>query len=280
VAEKSAMIVTENKMITKKIAIIGGGNLGSAIAEGLIKTQAISNDNITITRRKTHLVNHLKDKGVNVQSDNVTAIKEADLVILAVKPYQLADILTEIKQHLKPEMIIVSMVAGFSLNSIEANIGNKIPLFRGMPNTAIALCESMTCLAYDKKWESYKEEVMNIFNLLGKSVVITEELMSSATVLGACGVAFALRFMRAAMQGGVEIGFSADVAQFITAQTMKGASELILQSNHHPEQEIDKVTTPRGITISGLNEMEHQGFSSSLIQGLMTSFRKIDKQDK
>jgi len=138
----------------------------------------------------------------------------------------------------------------------------------------------MTCLAFDNKWDAYKDEVTGLFDLLGKSVIITEELMASATVLGACGIAFALRFMRAAMQGGIEIGFSADVAQFITAQTMKGATELILQSNHHPEQEIDKVTTPRGITISGLNEMEHQGFSSSLIQGLITSFRKIDKQDK
>ena len=267
-------------MINKKFAIIGGGNLGSAIAEGLVKTEAIRNGNISITRRKIQLINHLKEKGVNVLSDNVSAVKDADIVLLVVKPYQLADILTEIKPFLKPEMIIVSMVAGFSLSSIEAIIGDRIPLFRGMPNTAIALCESMTCLAYDKRWDMYKEEVFRIFDLLGKSVVITEELMASATVLGACGIAFALRFMRAAMQGGIEIGFAADVAQFITAQTMKGASELILQSNHHPEQEIDKVTTPRGITISGLNEMEHQGFSSALIQGLITSFRKIDKQDK
>ena len=267
-------------MINKRFAIIGGGNLGSAIAEGLVKTELIRNDNITITRRKTHLICHLKEKGVRVISDNVDAVKGADIVLLVVKPYQLSDILMEIKPFITPEMIIVSMVAGFSLSSIEAIIGDKIPLFRGMPNTAIALCESMTCLAYNKKWEAHKDEVFEIFDLLGKSVVITEELMASATVLGACGIAFALRFMRAAMQGGIEIGFAADVAQFITAQTMKGASELILQSNHHPEQEIDKVTTPRGITISGLNEMEHQGFSSSLIQGLITSFKKIDKQDK
>lgn len=267
-------------MINKRFAIIGGGNLGAAIAEGLVRTNEIKNENICITRRKIHLISHLKEKGVNVLSNNIEAVKDADIVLLVVKPYQLTDILTEIKPVLNPGMIIISMVAGFSLNSIETIIGDNIPLFRGMPNTAIALCESITCLAYEKKWEEYKVEVMNVFDLLGKSVVITEELMASATVLGACGIAFALRFMRAAMQGGIEIGFAADVAQFITAQTMKGASELILQSNHHPEQEIDKVTTPRGITISGLNEMEHQGFSSSLIQGLITSFRKIDKQDK
>jgi pyrroline-5-carboxylate reductase len=267
-------------MKNKKFAIIGGGNLGSALAEGLIKTESINNENISITRRKIHLIGHLKDKGVNVLSDNVSAVKDADIVLIVVKPYQIAEILNEIKPVLNAKMIVVSMVAGFSLSSIEAIIGGQIPLFRAMPNTAIALCESMTCLAFNKKWDEYADEVSGLFNLLGKSAVITEELMASATVLGSCGIAFALRFMRAAMQGGIEIGFSADVAQFITAQTMKGASELILQSNHHPEQEIDKVTTPRGITISGLNEMEHQGFSSSLIQGLISSFRKIDKQDK
>jgi pyrroline-5-carboxylate reductase len=82
--------------------------------------------------------------------------------------------------------------------------------------------------------------------------------------------------MRAAIQGGIEIGFSADMAQYITAQTVKGAAELILQTGHHPEQEIDKVTTPRGITITGLNEMEHKGFSSSLIQGVLASYKKVE----
>ena len=101
--------------------------------------------------------------------------------------------------------------------------------------------------------------------------------MAAATVLASCGIAFALRYMRAAMQGGIEIGFGAEMAQFITAQTVKGATGLILDSGRHPEQEIDKVTTPRGITITGLNEMEHKGFSSSLIQGLIASFNKIEK---
>ena len=99
--------------------------------------------------------------------------------------------------------------------------------------------------------------------------------MAAATVLSSCGIAYALRYIRAAMQGGIEIGFGAEMAQFITAQTVKGATELLLQSGHHPEREIDKVTTPMGVTITGLNEMEHKGFSSSLIQGLMASYKKI-----
>ena len=116
----------------------------------------------------------------------------------------------------------------------------------------------------------------DLFETLGKVIFINEELMAAATVLGACEIAFALRFIRAAIQGGVEIGFGADVAQQIVAQTVKGATELILQTGRHPEQEIDKVTTPKGITTSGLNEMEHQGFSSALIRGLLVSYNKLN----
>jgi pyrroline-5-carboxylate reductase len=119
-----------------------------------------------------------------------------------------------------------------------------------------------------------------MFDQLGKTVEIPEELMAAATVLSSCGIAYALRYIRAAMQGGIEIGFGAEMAQFITAQTVKGATELILQTGHHPEREIDKVTTPRGITITGLNEMEHMGFSSSLIRGVMASYNKIEKEKK
>lgn len=267
-------------MKTTKIAIIGGGNLGSAIAEGLVLKHAVPPGNITITRRRIHLLSHLEQKGLNVITDNAEAAGKADIILLTVKPYQLKDILAEIKPVITPSKILVSTVTGASFAEIESVIGTDIPVFRAMPNTAIAIGESMTCLAWPKSWESRKEKVIQLFDLLGKTSFISEELMSAATVLGACGIAFALRFMRAAMQGGIEIGFSAEAAQYITAQTLRGASELILNSNHHPEQEIDKVTTPRGITISGLNEMEHQGFSSSLIKGLVTSYRMIEKDSK
>ncbi len=116
-----------------------------------------------------------------------------------------------------------------------------------------------------------------MFDKMGKSVVIPEEMMAAATVLSSCGIAYALRYIRAAMQGGVEIGFSAEMARDITAQTVKGAAELILQGGNHPEIEIDRVTTPGGITIAGINEMEHKGFSSSLIHGIKASYNEIDK---
>src|SRR5690606_28274010 len=122
---------------------------------------------------------------------------------------------------------------------------------------------------------SHTDEVVKLFDQLGKSIVISEDLMNAATVLAACGIAYALRFIRAASQGGIEIGFDAKTAQAIAAQTVKGAAGLLLAGGQRPEREIDKVTTPQGCAIAGLNEMEHQGFSSSLIKGILTSYNKI-----
>jgi pyrroline-5-carboxylate reductase len=158
---------------------------------------------------------------------------------------------------------------------MESVVGVHIPVFRAMPNTAIAIRESMTCVATKNGEEDHVSDVISIFDNLGKTVVINEELMDAATVLAACGIAFALRFIRAASQGGIEIGFDAATAQTIASQTVRGASDLLIEGGKHPEWEIDKVTTPKGITIAGLNEMEHQGFSSSLIKGILTSFTKI-----
>jgi pyrroline-5-carboxylate reductase len=146
-----------------------------------------------------------------------------------------------------------------------------------MPNTAIAIQESMTCLSSANATEDQVNLVKDLFGTVGKVAVIEEKLMDAATVLGACGTAYAMRYVRANIQGGIEIGFDAATASLIAAQTVKGAAELLLQKGTHPEQEIDKVTTPKGCTIAGLNEMEHQGFSSSLIKGISTSYEKIIK---
>jgi pyrroline-5-carboxylate reductase len=264
-------------MIDQKITIIGGGNLGSAIAFGLIKSKQIQPSAITVTRRRVNMLEKLQEQGVAVTSDNVEASREADIIILAIKPYQVLAIIEEIKPVLKPHQILISLVAGVGLSKLEETAGADVQIFRAMPNTAIAIQESMTLISTNVKSEELRNLVVHIFDQLGQALIITEELMAAATVLASCGIAFALRYMRAAMQGGIEIGFGAEMAQFITAQTVKGATGLILESGRHPEQEIDKVTTPRGITITGLNEMEHKGFSSSLIQGLIASFNKIEK---
>jgi pyrroline-5-carboxylate reductase len=259
--------------MTKKIAIIGGGNLGTAIAEGLIKSKFCKATDITVTKRNITTLKELADKGVTVTSDNEAAVRSSDLVILAIKPFQVSDVVNGFKKELTAKHILVSVVTGVLISDIESIIKKKLPVFRAMPNTAIAIQESMTCIGVTNASEAQTTYVKDLF-----STMIDEKLMDAATVLGACGTAFAMRYIRANIQGGIEIGFDAVTANLIAAQTVKGAAELLLQKGTHPEQEIDKVTTPKGCTIAGLNEMEHQGFSSSLIKGIATSYHKIVKE--
>jgi pyrroline-5-carboxylate reductase len=259
----------------KKIAIIGGGNLGISIAEGLLTAGFTAAGNITITRRNIALLQPLAEKGISITSDNTAAARAADVILLAVKPFQIRDILRELAPSLNPAQMVISVVTGISISDLQTDLPGSVPVFRAMPNTAIAIRESMTCISYARAGKEQVDWVLDLFNQLGRVVLIDEKLMDAATVLGACGTAYAMRYIRANIQGGIEIGFDAATASLIAAQTVKGAAELLLQKGTHPEYEIDKVTTPKGCTIAGLNEMEHQGFSSSLIKGISASFLKI-----
>lgn len=264
--------------MTEKIAILGGGNIGVSLARGLVSSRMYDPENIIITRRRTHMISHLADEGIVVTSDNMAAVRAAEIIFVAVKPHQAREVLVEVAPLIDHQKhIFVSLVTGMGLQPIKEVVGEKTPVFLAMPNTALGLCESMTCISHGDESDKDKERVENIFNHLGKCLTIPEDLMGASTVLAACGVAFALRFLRSIAQGGVEIGFGAEISTLIAAQTLKGAARLAQESGNHPEHEIDKVTTPMGITISGLNEMEHNGFSSALIKGLLASYNKIEK---
>jgi pyrroline-5-carboxylate reductase len=260
-----------------RIAIIGGGNLGTAIAEGLIVSRFSKPSEITITKRNTSTLAPFKKQGVTITDNNNEAVKNASIVILAVKPFQVKEVVELIRKDLSSSHILVSVVTGVLITEIEEVIKKKIPVFRAMPNTAIAIRQSMTCLSSSNASAEQVKLVNDLFCTLGKVVTIEEKLMDAATVLGACGTAYAMRYIRANIQGGIEIGFDAPTASLIAAQTVKGAAELLLEKGSHPEYEIDKVTTPKGCTIAGLNEMEHRGFSSSLIKGVVASYDKILK---
>jgi pyrroline-5-carboxylate reductase len=262
-------------MTGQKIGIIGGGNLGRSIAMGLVKSKKVEPSNIMISRRKVQLIEDLKSVAIQVSSDNNLVAEFSDVLILAVKPHQAVDVIKNIKTKIRKDHILVSAVTGIKIDQLQEVTGNDITVFRAMPNTAIAIQESMTCIAGKFNHEDHLTTVFSIFDLLGRTIKIEEELMDAATVLAACGIAYALRFIRAASQGGIEIGFDSATAQLVAAQTVRGAAGLLLEGKEHPEKEIDKVTTPMGCTIAGLNEMEHQGFSSSLIKGIITSYNKI-----
>ena len=261
----------------RKITIIGGGNLGTAIAEGLLKSKFSKAADIIVTKRNLLTLKSLKEKGVNITDDNNAAVKKSEVIILAVKPFQVADVLNGIKKELTTDKILISVVTGVLISEMESIVKKNIAYFRAMPNTAIAIQESMTCICSKDADNAVVGYVNDLFSTVGKVVTIDEKLMEAATILAACGTAYAMRYIRANIQGGIEIGFDAATASLISAQTVKGAAELLLQKGTHPEQEIDKVTTPKGCTIAGLNEMEHQGFSSSLIRGIVASYKKIAK---
>jgi pyrroline-5-carboxylate reductase len=263
--------------MNKRIAIIGGGNLGTALAEGLLKSKFCKATEIIVTKRNLSTLKSLKEKDIEITADNAMAVKKSDVIILAVKPFQVSEVIQTITKELTTKKLLISVVSSVTISELENLINKKMPLFRAMPNTAIAIRESMTCVCSRQADEQEIKYVNDLFGKLGKVVSIDEKLMEAATILGACGTAYAMRYIRANIQGGIEIGFDAATASLIAAQTVKGAAELLLQKGTHPEQEIDKVTTPKGCTIAGLNEMEHQGFSSSLIRGIVASYKKIAK---
>lgn len=263
---------------TNTIAILGGGNIGMAIAQGLVNSGAYTPEQIIITRKKSDLPKNRNEGGFVFQESNSDAVAKSRIVVLAVVPLITQAILTEIAPAITHNHSLVSIVTGVTIHEIASIINQDICIARAMPNTAIKIQESMTCIAGNKVDSKEFEEIVLLFDKLGKTLVIDEDFVLSATALGSCGIAFFLRSIRAASQGGTQIGFHAEDAQLIAAQTAKGAAELLLRLQSHPEDEIDKVTTPRGITIAGLNEMEHYGFSSALIKGIVKSYEKATQK--
>ena len=262
-----------------KIAIIGVGNLGYSIAMGLLTQNNFKVKNLYLTKRNTDSLEKWSNlPNVKITTDNKKAIRFSDVIIIAVQPKQLQGVLEEIKDLVNPKRhTVISVVTGRKIEEIENVIGNDVAVIRSMPNTAISVGESMTCMSANEKGKKNIDFAKCVFDSLGKTMCIEEHLMQAATVICASGIAFWMRLIRATTQGAVQLGFDAEEAQELSMQTCLGAASLLIKSGSHPEQEIDKVTTPSGCTIEGLNEMEHQGLSASLIRGLLASFEKINQ---
>lgn len=209
---------------------------------------------------------------VQITQSNVEAVRGADLVLLAVKPWKMEEVARELKPVLDYRTQMVASVAGgvglADLSTLYRHKNMLPPLFYVMPNTAVAVRQSMTFVAAQGASEEQTAAVVNLFRLLGEAMLVEERLMDGGMALASCGIAFAMRYIRAAMEGGVELGFYPNEAKQIVMQTLRGAVELLQSTGNHPEAEIDRVTTPGGITIRGLNEMEHAGFTDSVIRGL------------
>ncbi|MEE9407286.1 MAG: pyrroline-5-carboxylate reductase [Polaribacter sp.] len=262
-----------------KIAIIGTGNLGKSIAKGLITNNAITS--LYLTKRNLDGISEFEGyKNVFLTTDNKEAVQNSDILIFAVQPAYFEGILENTKHLLTEKHIIISTITGFLIPKIEAIIGTDKFIIRAMPNTAIAVGKSMTCLCSNEQGKKRIQLAEAIFNRLGHSLSIPESQMQAATVVCASGIAFWMRLIRATTQAAIQLGFDAREAQELAMFTSEGAANLLITNGNHPEEEIDRVTTPQGCTITGLNEMEHKGLSSSLIQGMVASFNKINNIKK
>ena len=258
-----------------KISIIGTGNLGTSIAKGLLGNDMFTS--LYLTKKNISSLNEWQDiSSVSVTNDNIKAVKNSDFIIISVQPNQFEKIANEIKSSITKRHTIISTITGLSINSIESLIGYEISIVRSMPNTAISVGKSVTCLCSNEIGIKQLKVAEAIFNNLGESFLIEEKDMQSATVLCASGIAFWMRLIRATAQGGVQLGFESKQALEISLNTALGAISLLKKNKSHPEEEIDKVTTPSGCTIKGLIEMENQGLSSALISGLEASYQKIN----
>ncbi len=258
-----------------KIAVIGAGAMGGATVEGLIKGQQFKNEDITVSDPSQAVIEKFAKTGVSVTTDNKLATDSADIVCVVVKPWLVERVLKDIKPELDPKkQILIVIAAGVSSESIKQWLGESCPpLFLVIPNIAIAEMASMTFIVPIDATEDKIQTVVNIFDEMGNTLITDEQHLASGTTLASCGIAYAMRYIRAACEGGVELGFKADDAKKIVMQTMKGAVELLEASGMHPEQAIDLVTTPGGVTIKGLNEMEHAGFTSAVIRGLKAGLK-------
>jgi pyrroline-5-carboxylate reductase len=269
--------MTETSKSERTIAILGGGNLGRALAMGWAESGYCPAERIHITRRNPDKLTFFADAGFRVGSDNVEAVAEADLVILAVQPQQIQALTDEIRGAIDPNRHrIISVASGVSIRQLRELLDTRASIVRAMPNTAVSIGQSMTCISSSEADDPALAEAVELFDVVGRTLVIAEDMMIPATALCACGVAFFLRSIRAASQGGIEIGFHPEEALLLAAQTARGSAMLLLNQGRHPESEIDQVTTPRGCTIAGLNEMEHQGFSSAMIKGILLSAAKAE----
>ena len=251
-----------------KIAVIGAGAMGGATVEGMIKADYFDNKNITVSDPSEAVLNKFSSQGIAVTTDNAKAAADADVVMVFVKPWLVEQVLKGIASALTAEKILVVIAAGVPSAKIQEWIGIDMPLFLCIPNIAIAELASMTFLVAAAGDASHTKTVKDIFDAMGNTLMTDEQHLAAGTTLASCGIAYAMRYIRAASEGGVELGFKADHAKEIVMQTMLGAVKLLQANGMHPEAAIDLVTTPGGLTIKGLNEMEHAGFTSAVIRGL------------
>lgn len=249
-----------------KIAVIGAGNMGGALIKGWAKAarEGKADLDITLTARTQQTLDKFAALYPELHTllNNKEAIQDADIVLLAVKPWLIDSVLSEMGDALKDKTVI----------SVAANARHERIDVYVMPNIAAEFGQSMTFIEETPNAEALQSAV-SLFSLVGQLQVVDQKHMGAGMMMAGCGIAYVMRFLRAMMEGGVEMGFYPKDAQQIAMQTMQGAITLLQETGLHPEAAIDKVTTPGGVTIKGLNELDHASFNSAVIRCLKAGLK-------
>lgn len=251
-----------------RVTVIGAGNMGGALVRGWMRSA--SDMELTVTSKTKATLDRIKADLTRLTAtlDNRKAVNGADVVVLAVKPWIVDNVLGELGDTLAEDTAVVCVAAGVRHRRIDVY---------AMPNIAAELGKSMTFIeeapAGDACRERRVETACKLFALVGEVQVVDSKRMIAGMMMAGCGIAYVMRFLRAMTEGGVEMGFYPEDAKEVAMQTMMGAVTLLKETGLHPEEAIDKVTTPGGVTIKGLNELDHAGFSSAVIRCLKAGLK-------
>lgn len=258
-----------------KVTVIGAGNMGGALIHGWAKSGKLAA--LTISDKNESLLGKFKEAypSITTTTDNVAAVKGTDIVVVVVKPWLMPLVLDEIKPALDfGKQIIVSDAANYTTEKLSEQLGTSGQFCYVIPNIAAEYGASMSFVAKGKDTSDESlAQVKALYDLCGDTLVVAENLVGPGMMMASCGIAYVMRYIRAQMEGGCEMGFYPEQAKQIALQTMQGAVSLLKETGWHPEEAIDKVTTPGGVTIKGLNEMEHAGFTSAVIRGLKAGLK-------
>lgn len=246
----------------KKIAFIGSGNMGGALIKGLTGASGISAKNIIASDMREDRLEQLKTKyRVKVTRDNRKAVKQADVIVLAVKPEDISKVVQEISSEIDGKKIVVSIAAGLKISEIQSHLPKKAKIVRVMPNTPAMVLEGATALAAgDQVKDRDLSVVQAIFDSVGQTVVLDEKLMDAVTGLSGSGPAFVSLFIESLIDAGVFAGLPRAVAKTLVVQTVFGSVKMLQGNMEHPSQLKDMVTSPAGTTVAGLRVLEDEGF--------------------
>ena len=249
-----------------KITIIGAGNMGGAIARALAVGTYFTPADITCTARSASTLEKF-DKGFNLTTDNHKAVAGADIVLFAVKPWLMEEVVRDVAPYMDAQ-IVASVAAGITFSQLSEWLGGSSAMFRIIPNTAVEVGSGVTFISSCNASEQTRAMIFDMFSQMGYALEVEEDMMAAGTALASCGIAYAMEYIQASVSGGVSLGFDEEQARKIVEYTVKGAAELLLATGNPPQVEIDKVTTPGGLTQRGLAAMEDAGFSVAVCNGL------------